>query len=54
LFYGFKGNYDDEFHKYLKEKLGDSFYMEEDIEDLTQSEIITQHQTSKFKMKVKI
>ena len=34
LIIGFKGNYDDEFHKYLKEKLGDSFYMEEDVEDL--------------------
>ena len=34
LLIDFKGNTDKEFHKYLKEKLGDEFYMEEEMGDL--------------------
>ena len=34
LIIDFKGKYDKEFHKYLKEKLGDEFNMEEDAEDV--------------------
>ena len=34
LIIDFKGEYDREFHKYLKEKLGDEFNMEEDAEDV--------------------
>ena len=34
LIIDFKGKYDKEFHKYLKEKLGDEFNMEEDVEDV--------------------
>jgi len=34
LIIDFKGDYDREFHEYLKEKLGDEFNMEEDAEDV--------------------
>ena len=34
LIIDFKGERDKEFHKYLKEKLGDEFYMDEEIDDI--------------------
>ena len=34
LIIDFKGKYDKEFHKYLKEKLGDEFNMDEQMDDL--------------------